>query len=245
MNPRLLFNNIITEENVDITGFISPNDIDGALSYLTFEYWQFDSSQTIDIDIEDNGLADALGIYGEGLTGVDVTVSYSQDAITYTTLHEGTISQDGASLFLFSSAVDARFWRIELDTDSGSECKIRNISLGESLAFERCIMGAFSPSPYNRRSELISSDSGEAQFMSKRFIFQGFETQINLNMMSSGWARVQFQEFVNHAIRSAYFFSWNPEDYPSEAIYGWTDEDIQLSYTGDAALMQSGWTVKR
>lgn len=245
MKPRLLFNNIITVDNVDITGFNPPHDIEGALSYLTYEYWEFSGPQTIDIEIEDNGLADALGIYGDGLVGLDVTVSYSQDAITYTELHNGQILQDGATLFLFNAGVTARFFRIDFEVGSDSLCKVRNISLGESLELERCIMGAFSPSPYNRVSNLISSGSGQAQFLSKRFIYQGFETQISLNMISPAWGRVQFQEFVNHAIRSAYFFSWNPEDYPSEAIYGWTDEDIPLAYTGDGDLMQSGWTVKR
>jgi hypothetical protein len=245
MTPILLFKNIITEDNVDITGFVSPNDIEGALSFLTFEYWEFSQPETLLVQIEDSGLADSLGIFGDGLIGVDVTVSYSQDAENYTIAHEGTITQDGATLFLFSEAINAAFFKIEFEVGTGAECKIRNLSLGESLPLERCLQAPFSPSPYNRQSQLISSGSGEAQFKSKRFSYQGFSTQINLTMMSSGWARAEFQEFVNHALRSAYFFSWNPEDYPSEAIFGWTDEDIPLSYTGDAALMESSWTVKR
>lgn len=245
MKPRILFKNIITADNVLITSHVPPNDIEGALSFLTFEYWEFEGSQTVDVQITESGTADALGIYGDGITGVEVTVSYSQDAITYTTIHTGTITQDGTTLFVFSESVSAGFWRIEFVTGSDSDCKIRNLSLGKSLEFERCIMGQFAPSPYNRVSNLLSSGSGEAQHLSKRFNYEGFETDISVPMMSKSWARADFQEFVNHAVRSAYFFSWNPETYPSEAIYGWTDEDIGISYTGDAALMQAGWTVKR
>jgi hypothetical protein len=244
-NPRLLFNNVITTDNVSITGFISPNDIEGALSFLTYEFWEIDKPETISITAETEATADSLGIFGDGVTGMSVVVKYSQDAITYTEIFSGAVTQEGASFFLFDSSVAATFWKIELTVDSGSEVKIRNIVLGESLQLERCIMGSFSPATYNRKSKLISSGSGEAQFLSKKFIYQGFETKVDLKMMSAAFGRNQFQQFVNHANRSAYFFSWNPEVYPSEAIFGWTDDDIPLSYTGDGSLMASSWSVKR
>lgn len=245
MNPKLLFNTVLTDDNVDVTDHTPPHDIEGALSFLTFEYWGFSSSQTLTASDADTNAVDSLGIYGDGIEGLGVDVSYSQDGLTYTEVLNDTIDKDGASLFLFDSAVLAKYWVINFTIASGAGCKIRNIALGESLELERCIMGSFSPSPYNRVSSLISSKSGVAQHLSKKLIFEGFETQINLNMISSEWGRNQLQTFVNHARRSAYYFSWNPEEYPSEAIYGWTDEDIPLSYTGDAALMQTGWKVKR
>lgn len=235
----------MTEDNIATTSFTPPHEPVGALTYLTYDYWEFGESQNVAVSNAATGAVDAFGIYGEGLIGVNVEISYSSDGVDFTTVYDAEIEEDGATLFIFAAPIIAPFWQIVFTVDSGSACIVRNMLLGQSLEFERCIMGTFAPSPYNRQSKLISSGSGEAQHLSKRFIYEGFETQINPNMMSNTWARLQFQEFVNHALRSAYFFSWNPELYPSEAIYGWTDEDIPLSYTGDAALMQSSWTIKR
>lgn len=245
MKPRVLFNTVLTNDNVQVTDHIPPHDIDGALTYLTYDFWEFTGTQTLLVDGADTAPVDSFGIYGDGLVGVEVEIGYSTDSAEYTTIYTGTITQDGATLFVFDEAILSPYWQILFTVGSDSDCKVRNMLLGQSLEFERCLMGTFAPSPYNRQSKLISSGSGDAQFLSKRFIYEGFETQVNLNMMSKEWARYQFQLFVDHALRSAYFFSWNPVDYPSEAIYGWTDEDIGLAYTGDAALMSSSWTVKR
>jgi hypothetical protein len=245
MTPTVLFNSVLTVDNVSITGHTPPHDIEGALSSLTFDYWGFSGNQTLDVTEAATGIVNALGIYGDGLAGVEVLVSYSGDGIEYENIVTDIITQDGASLFVFPLDLAVNFYRISFVCGSDSDVKIRAMFLGQRLEFERCLMGSFEPPTYNRVSHLISGGSGQGQHLSKKFIYQGFETNVSFSMITSAWGRVQFQGFVQHALRAAYFFSWNPDKYPSEAIYGWTDEDIPLGYTGDANLMQSSWTVKR
>jgi hypothetical protein len=187
----------------------------------------------------------SIGIFGEGIAGLDLQVSYSTDGAVYTVLLSTTILKDGTSLFVFDTTVIAGYYQISFNGGSGFTAKIRNMMLGEYLEFERCLKAPYAPAPYNRITDFISGKGGDGQFLSRRKVSEGFATKIEMNMISSTWGRNQFQTFVEHAINKAYYFSWNPVDYPSEAIYGWTDEDIPLSYTGDQALMQSSWEIKR
>ena len=48
--PRVLFDNYITETNVEADSNVTDRDIYGAVNTLTYEYWEFDTdTATVDI----------------------------------------------------------------------------------------------------------------------------------------------------------------------------------------------------
>jgi hypothetical protein len=174
MTPTVLFNSVLTEDNVSITGHTPPHDIEGALSSLTFEYWGFSGSQVLDVSNAGTGIVNALGIYGDGIAGLEIVVEYSEDGGDFEVVVSDIITQDGASLLLFPLDLAVNYYRVYFNTGSDSDVKIRTIFLGERLEFERCLMGSFEPPPYNRVSHLISGGSGQGQHLKQEVYLSGF-----------------------------------------------------------------------
>jgi len=242
--PVVLFNSIITETNVIAQDAVLPFSVEGIISTLTYEYWRFDVDNTqLDIAIAGGAVVDSLGILFEGLAGAEITLFKSDDDVLYEEVHKQRFVEDGANLIRFD-AVTANFFRITFEKTVPSIAIVRNLMLGQGIVFERCLMGTHAPAPYQRVTEFLSNLSGTGQFLGRSIIRQGVRTAFDFKLITSTWARNEFQRFVENAIKNAYYMLWQPEKYPEEAIYGWTDEDIGVSYTGDANLMAANWKTR-
>lgn len=240
--PKVLFNNVITESNVTIDTFVSPYGIEGALNTLTYEFWEFDAD-TAQVDVEYTGSVNALGLVIENLLNCTLNVFSSDDGVSYSLILSRDFLRNGAYLIALPQTT-ANYFRIEFLKAAESDAIVRNIMLGMSLEFERCLMGTHSPIPYNRNTEFISNTSGTGQFLGRSIRRKGFSNSWQFNMISNTWGRDEFQQFVENCQDKAYYISWNDDLYPDECALGWTDEDIGLSYTGDAALMQASWQMR-
>lgn len=243
--PVVLFNSVLNASNTVASSAVAPFSVEGIFSTLTYEYWAFDDDNAqLDIVLNGGAFVDSLGIVFEGLAGSEITVLSSPDGGFYNEVHKQRFVEDGANLIRFSQAVSANFFRITFEKTVPSYAIVRNLMLGRGVVFERCIMGSHSPAPYQRETEFLTNISGTGQYLGRSVIRQGVRTKFDFNMITSTWGRDQFQAFVENAIKNAYYMLWNPSRYPEEAIYGWTDEDIGISYTGDQNLMAASWKMR-
>lgn len=240
--PRVLFDNYITETNVTADTHVGDRDIYGAVNTLTYEYWEFDAD-TGTVDIEYTGTVDSLGLVIENMLNCTVSVYYSADDITYNLADARQFLRNGAYLISFAP-VSGNYFRIVFEKAVASSGIVRNLMLGEYTEFERCLMRTHAPISYNRQTEYIGNQSGTGQFLGRSSRRKGYANGFQFDMIGSSWARNQFQQFVENAQDKAYYIAWNPASYPDECALGWTDEDIGVSYTGDAALMQAKWNMK-
>jgi len=247
--PRVMYNNLLASDNVTESSYVYPFDALGALNTLTYEYWRFDVDDAyIDVDLADSGtdtgMVDCLALVMYGLLGGTVTISTSYNGVTYTEIKEHTFLQDGAVMIYLDSPVSSLYFRLHFYKQAPGVAKIINVMLGQYLEFERCLMKSHAPAPYQRNNEFITNLSGNGQFIGRSLIKKGVESSINFDMITASWGRADFQRFVESAINKAYYLSWNPSEYPNEVVFGWTDEDIGISYTGDGALMSASWAFK-
>lgn len=240
--PKVLFNNYITETNVTVDSFVSNRGIEGAVNTLTYEFWEFDTDEAT-VDIEYTGTVNALGLVIENLLNCTVSIYYSVDAVTYNLAESRQFLRNGAYLLTFDD-VSGNYFRIVFEKAVESDGIVRNLMLGEYLEFERCLMGSHAPIPYNRKTDFISNTSGTGQFLGRSSRRMGYGNEFQFRMITSAWGRNQFQEFVENCQDKAYYIAWNDELYPNECALGWTDEDIPLAYTGDAALMETRWNMR-
>lgn len=240
--PKVLFENYISDTNVEVDSYVSPHDIYGAVNTLSYEYWEFDTDDAT-IDIEYTGTVNCFGIVIQDLLNCTITVYYSSDDIIYTQAVTKNFIRNGAHMISFDD-VWGNYFRIVIEKAVSSNGIVKNIMLGEYLEFERCLMRNHAPIPFNRNTDFISNQSGTGRFLGRSSRGVGNSNSFDFQMLTSSWGRNQFQTFVESCQNKAYYIAWNDELYPDESAFGWTDEDIPLSYTGDASLMETRWTMR-
>jgi hypothetical protein len=240
-----MFNNLLSSSNVLESSFVAPFDASGALTSLTYEYWRFDESEvTLDIELQEQAFVNCLCILASGLAGATVTLYSSEDQLAYTEEVSKLFVEDGAAMIFLDAPVSTPFFRITFSKAIPTATYVRNLMLGSYLEFEYCLMKQHAPGPYQRKTSFSTNISGDGQFLGRSVSKIGIASSISFDLMGAAWARQQFQEFVEKAITDAYYLAWNPGLYPNEGVYGWTDEDIGIAYTGDADKMATKWNFK-
>jgi len=243
--PRILHENILSPLNCEESAFYYPHELAGALNSLTYEYWKFTSLQaSVTFTNTENLYANCLGIVANGLAGATVTISGSNDGVSYSTLASELFIEDGAQMIFLDAAVNYAFFRFTFGKSLAVDTLIRNLSFGQYMQFERCLMQSHAPAPYQRKNEFVTNISGDGNLLGRSIKKFGVETSLSFSMITAAWGRADFQKFVENALAGAYYLAWNPGLYPQEVVFGWTDDDIGLKYTGDGNLMAASWKVK-
>lgn len=249
--PVVIYESIITQQNVTASAEMAGFPIESIVTPMTdtSDSWRFvlDDIVTVDIDAERPVPVSAVGMVCFGIVGSYVNVQYSDDGDQYIDFLALYVARDGSFMDSVDDAIEARYWRIEFEPVNGAiglVARVPRIMLGEHLKFERCVMRSHKPIVLNRTTEYQTSESGTGQYLGRSIKRQNFATDVSFPYISSSWARVKFQPFVVAARQGPYFFSWNPERYPQEAAYVWTDEDIGIDYTGELNYMSSSWSMR-
>ena len=195
---------------------------------------------------------DALGFIISGLEGDAVTVDLSYVPTgggSFTILKSQSVSRDGCHLMTFTKPVGSYFWRITFSGITAAQSDSTPISIpvimvGKLMQFEKCIRNRYAPLDYSRKTEFLTNESGTGQYIGRSIIRRNHESTVSFDLMTAPWVRSTFQPFVRHARTKPYFFAWNPEKYPDEVNYVWTDEDIVVEYTGDRNRMSASWSMR-
>lgn len=240
--PKFLFENVLTDLNVTASSHYQDHTIQGAVNTLTYEYWAF-NTDTATVDIEYTGTINSLGVVLDGALFSLLTLYVSQNGVDYTQVVSRPYIRNGCNFITFANT-SGNYFRVEFEKALTGVSFVRNLMLGSYLEFERCLMKSHSPAPFNRSTQFVSNQSGTGEFLGRSAKPLGFKTGYQFNMITATWGRNQFQQFVESAQRAAYYVLWNDELYPNESFFGWTDDDIGISYTGDAALMSASWDAQ-
>jgi len=243
--PRIMFQGVASSEGIEVSDYEAPHTGEGALSTLMGEYWEFtDADVSAEITLDNAAAVNCLAMFFSGLAGATVEVSSSSDGGVYESITSQVIESDGTLMIYFDEPVTSNYFRIDFIKLAEGTTRIINMMLGRYTEFERCIMKSHAPAPYQRNSQFFNPVSGEGQFLSRSQVAEGVSTSVSMDMITAPWARTDFQAIVENALSNAYYFAWNPLEYPDEVIFGWTDDDVGISYTGDANLMSASWDIK-
>jgi|GEM_PF-2712298 len=272
-NPQILYNSILPLGDVAMSTASAPAVAEHAVTPFTYEtarYNIFSGTRIANFTWESRS-SEAVSVNGAGLlirgaffsdlgvlTGEvapvlgSVELRGSHDGSTWETVHVYDGLHSGANYFSFDEVSFPRYRFIINVSDPlpsqgafpGIEVSLVNIMLGQRLEFERPIIRTHDPLPLNRTTEYQTNLSGNGQFLGRSISRRGVATSVDIPMMSREFARGPFQEFVEHAQRYPYYFSWNEALYPGDAGYVWTDEDIQTGYSGDGSLMSASWNMR-
>lgn len=271
-NPQILYNSVLPLGVAVMQRQYSGHPIENALTPFTYEVARYSvtdrqRSNSITWSSDDQSVfADSVGllIYGRYFTGTGGSVPIENVDLRGSVVVEGSDNfsswsnvkiyealRSGANYFSFDEPVLYQHYRITINltneiggTPERIEVSIANLMLGQRLEFERPIIRTHDPLPLNRVTEYQTNLSGNGQFLGRSISRRGVASSVDIPMMSREFARGPFQEFVEHAQRYPYYFSWNEALYPGDAGYVWTDEDIQTGYSGDGSLMSASWNMR-
>lgn len=212
-------------------------EADSVLNPLTYERWK-PTSLPAELVIDAGEIADIdyIGIAAHTLRGNSVTLSYSDDDVTYTQIIDFVPGDNGAIMVLFDE-VATRYIKIEIN-GSGDIPEIGVVYAGLALQMQRAIYQGHSPGNLSRSSTQRPQVTEGGQWIGRVVTRRGYQTSYNWSNLDADWYRENFEPFVKAAISRPWFIAWRPNKFPDEVLYAWTDDDIQPTNSGPRNLMQ-------
>jgi len=243
--PTVGYQNIITATNISADTALADHPPSALANPMTADSWR-GNLQDVDITVDAGSpvSVDYFGIAGHNLYLFGGTVSLygnTEEGVTDSAELVGyaEIGETGIPVGdLAANNKTYRYWTIRYLPDLLSDAdadyiEIGAIFIGESMQFERCIQGEFSPPQYNRVTQKTSHRSESGQMLGTTIRQQALEGSLSANLMTADWCRGTFQPFVLHAREKPFFLWWNHGTYPAELAFCQVEKDISWSYTGE------------
>lgn len=252
--PRFGYENVIRQSNCTITASTSQTDADpdSVANGLTYDFWQPTTVPAIiAFTFTEAVTCDYCGIAGHTLTetGNSVELQYWDGLspgswVSLGSVTPGSESGNKTIMFLFDS-VASQIWRLIV---SGGTSEVNPVlgavSLGTALVSERMIYGGHTPITLSKNTTIKPQKSEGGQWLGRSIIREGASTTIALKNLTSTWVRDSFQPFIESARIYPFFFAWRPSaPYAEEIGYCWTSDDIRVTNTGQADLMETSFSV--
>lgn len=181
--------------------------------------------------------------FASGQTGVVWTVSTSGSPAAVLRVKRfsvATAPSTNKPIMFLDTLRNVRFFRLTL---TGAVARIPVIYVGKALAMEKRVSPPYKPIDMARESVLNASMSRGGQFVGQGYRRRGVSSGVQFKNLTAAWVRANFDAFSQSARSIPYFFAWNPQGYPNEVGYVWTDKDIVPSYNGNLDNMDAAWDM--
>lgn len=182
----------------------------------------------VDAGVGNTISANYLAIAGHNLVtqGVTAKLQYSDNDSTWTD-HITGVGNTGAS-FGYDATVEAhRYWRIRV-ASSAAGTYISQAMFGQALQC-RPIGQGFTPSVY-QHYKAQSAINRDGQYIGNVVKPVPMALKIKQRGINPADFRTDWVPFLEHARSKPFFFCWDYENYPEEAVYCWTDKPQQPVY---------------
>lgn len=131
----------------------------------------------------------------------------------------------------------SRFWRLRFEGGT-LPITISVIGLGVALDMERGMVPGFEP-PIIDTFAIQNSETDRGLFIGRSLRKEPQQIRFSVDLLSSLFVRGLFKEFLEHAQRNPFFFSWNEEEFPNEAVFAWTGRRSQLPSYQDVVNLRA------
>ena len=180
------------------------------------------TGETLVFDLGVAKSADYLGIMGHNLSSAGSGFFLEKaDSLSgpWTTVLSKTPTSDNVIFERFTST-SSRYWRLRFENGT-LPLLIPVVSLGVALEMQRGMAPGFSP-PLVDVFRIQNSETDRGLFIGRSLVKEPQQISFNVNLLSSSFIRQQFIPFLEHAQRNPFFFSWNHQDFPEDAVVAWT-----------------------
>jgi hypothetical protein len=222
--PRIGYHSLIPESVLTVSSAETDNPKELLENYFTYDAWQATGAgaQWVEIRTTNIESVDYIGIAAHNLATAGASfVTQYWDGAAWQDAHAQFLPQFNSPLiYEFLPVVSNRF-RFYI-INSTSPVYIGVLFIGRIMHLERGVYVGHQVATYNRSDRILNSESEGGQFLGRSTISEGGQTNIDLKHLSPAWLRSDWVPFQDHARLKPFFFSWLPQLYPYEVIYGWS-----------------------
>lgn len=198
---------------------------------MTYSFWQ-PTTMPATWEIDTTGGTDvnymAIAAHTCGTDQASVKAEYWNGS-AWIEINEVLPGNDAPLVFMFDKVTQTKY----RFTFTGSTApRIGVIYMGMTLDMQRGLSSGEPLITLNRRTVKRPTMSEGGQFLGTSIIRKGSMASYGWVAIEPDWYITNFDPFVDHARTKPFFMMWNPQDYPNQVGYVWTDQDINPSLMG-------------
>ncbi|PHR57290.1 MAG: hypothetical protein COA44_06210 [Arcobacter sp.] len=210
----------------EAVGFAIENLYDG----LAYDWWKPAAIglHYINIDLGSEKEVDYISIFAHNLgdTSSTVKLQYDEDGLgNWTDATTTLTSENGRVIFKTLTPFNKQFLRLEVDAQTAIPT-IGIVNIGKSMQMQTGLPSGFIPPTMGMTNDYVNAKSDSGLLIGRSLIRKSNSTTIKANYVTPAWVRTTWMPFISHAQVKPFFFSWDPERYPDEAVYCVTSKKI-------------------
>lgn len=225
--PVICYDNLFTESGTFST---TGTDYENAFDGLTYDGWETTATGgTIEFTADAGHGADYFAFAAHDLHTYagNIKLEYHNGS-GWVELAAAAPGDASPMVLLFDRATSNR-WKVTV-TSSGA-VTIGAIFAGERLSMPRGVYVGMAPPQLARVDRFLVEKSQAGQFLGRRVIRTGTNGTLNFEYLNPQWVRDSFKAFMDYGVERIWFFLWNPERWPLEAMCAWTTAPIRARNT--------------
>jgi len=228
-NPILCADNILQRaaKIVNVSGFAPDHPPSHAWRGVQTAFWRHDVSgqAVLDLDIMANEPVDYWAIRG---LFDSAQLQYSTDGVNYINIG-APVAGDKLLLAVFAE-ITARYWRWVISRASAA-VQVQLLYAGKFLQVPVGMKPGWQPHALANTDQAASYLSQQGQFLGASKRTMPPRSRCDFDYVDAAWVENQFNPFLDQYRNQAMIFSWDYENRPEHAIYGWiTSRDIKPAY---------------
>lgn len=232
-NPQILHTNKVESAiSITVTSEASGFEKEKAYDYRTTTFWQASAAGTVYFTVDMGSAVNvtAWGCYGQDLFDNSGTIKfqYSSDNFSADTNDFGTVvtPTDNTPIMKTRSVINTRYLRWEVDS-TGAASFIAALWFGEYLTTNQGL--AVGPEPFYaaQRFHPVDSVTQDGEFVGRTIKEKPLKGKLSfVPYHTEAYIRGDWVTMLRAIEQHPFFVIPDPNDYPAEVYYCWTDKTI-------------------
>ncbi len=161
--------------------------------------------------------------------GVQVRFQRSPDGVTWTTIVDWFVPEDGAVMKCFE-VQSSPYYRLQFDMTTNL-ASVNDVKFGLVTMVESGLpVGSTTP----KKARMVKTQdniSNEGNFLGRSVTYVGWEMEATYEYLSESFMQDHWLPMIQYAERKPLYWAWNYEDSPTEVEYCWTSKTIPNAVT--------------
>lgn len=213
-----------------VTSSAPVASVANAYDYRLDDYWQPVSTVNcfIDADAGSSQSGSYMAFYSSdfyALTGARIRLMADDFSPPTTVIVDENITTPGPKLFTFATTTK-RYWRVNVLTTNPEQPKIQMLSFGVKLELEQGLRVGLMPPALGNKNQPSTNVSEGGIFIGRSNQITPVPFTLSTNVLTPSWVRANWAWFQPIAEKRPFFVLPEPDAYPNEAVYAWTDGPI-------------------
>ncbi len=247
--PRIAYQNLFEDSGVTVTPSTETAGYEGANAYdwLTATSWKPTATgdSTLQAVLSSSKPANYFAFYNQTLysNGGSIKLQYSLNSGgAWSDATAAFSPSDNKAMYFRFPAITTNYWRVLINSNPVSY--VGHVQFGMDFELERGCMPGFTPPLLGRDTAITNTVSQTGAFLGRTLLANGARGSINIDKVTTPWVRTVWLPFVLHAERKPFMFLHDPQYYPGEAAFCWSDGAIENPKHTKRNLMSGGIKYK-